>query len=148
MVLPLIIYRITARIHTYLNVIFTIFGQQIDIHDNTKNIPHFIWDIFQQLFTILYTNDISIVIGSNIYLAALSICKTTDPFQILITSGFFPFCVLVFFHFMIPPILPLTFATYPLLFASSPFNQCPSLISLITNTLYIIILHKRNLRYR
>ncbi len=96
MVLPLIIYRITARIHTYLNVIFTILGQQIDIHDNAKNIPHFIGDIFQQLFTILHTDNIAIVIGSNIYFASLSICKTTDPFQILITSGFFPFSVLIF----------------------------------------------------
>ena len=64
MVFTLIIHRITARIHTYLNVIFTILGQKIDIHDNAKNIPHFIWDIFQQLFTILYTDDIAIVIGS------------------------------------------------------------------------------------
>lgn len=86
MILSFVIYRITARINTYLDIILAILYQQIHIYNNAKDISYFIRYIFKQLFTIWYPDYSAVIIGSNIlYLATMNIYETTNPFQIFIT---------------------------------------------------------------
>ena len=80
MVFTFVAYRIATGMNVNLDIFFLVREKQIHIDNDAKNIPCFIRNILKQLFAILYTDDSTVIIGSNIYFAALSVCKTTNPF--------------------------------------------------------------------
>ena len=86
------------KLHSQYIIFYTIFDEKIYIRNNAQLLLDFVWNILHQLLGITDANDRSIVLFTDINLATLRIGKTAYPFQIFVTSRFFPFYVLAFCH--------------------------------------------------
>ena len=95
--------RESARLYFDFEIFHTIFCVFVDIRNDSKTGLDFIRNILQQSLGVLYTDNISGVIHSDVHRAALCIGKTTEPFQILVPPRLFIFYILSFGHSSFPP---------------------------------------------
>ena len=86
------------RQHDDFQITFSLIRQMIDFCHNTNCITDLVGQIFQELFHIVNTDHIPVVIHTNVNLSALSVSKATDPVQVFVSPGFFPFNILPFDH--------------------------------------------------
>lgn len=98
MIFTVVAYRKSRRSNHNFNIIKPILLKQIYICDNSKLVLDFVRDIFQQSFTVLYSNNLSVIIYADINSTTLRVGKTAYLFQILIPPGFFPLYILLFSH--------------------------------------------------
>src|SRR5690606_12272086 len=85
MILPFVIYCVWIRFNNDFQIV-ALFGLvEIHINQNAQNITYFVWNFFQQSFSIIDTHDFSAIVFTNKNSTAIGIRKTANPFEVFVS---------------------------------------------------------------
>ena len=79
-----------------LNNVLPLHHKMISLRKHAGIVDNLVWNIFQLLMKIVYTNHSQVIINTNIYLSTLSISKAGNPFQVFVFPNALMLNVLIF----------------------------------------------------
>ena len=103
MILSFVIYCVWIRFNNDFQIVALFGFVQIHINQNAQNITYFVWNFFQQFFSVSDTQDLSSIVFTDKDSTAISIRKTANPFKVFVSPYTFVLCAFCTLCFEILP---------------------------------------------